>query len=309
MSTYPGYVYGPVPSRRLGLSLGINIIPKKTCTLNCIYCQIGRTTNMTLNRQSFFPVEKIIEEVHSAVKGKRIDYLTFSGEGEPTLNKDIGRIIRRLKSDFSIPVAVITNSTLLFDPGVRRDLYPADVVVPSLDAADEETFRRVNRGQRQLSINKIVAGLKTFRRYYRGRLYLEIMLVKNVNDSPEHLMKLRWLAYEIQPDRVHLNTVVRPPAEKFALPLSLDDLNQVKMLFGPEATIVQSRLPKRQKPFPGDPKKVILTTVNNRPVTEEDLTHSLGISQERLKPLLQRLVKEKKLKPVKFAGKLFYEPG
>ncbi len=269
---------------------------------------------MTLTRQSFFPIEEIIQEVRSAVKGKRIDFLTFSGEGEPTLNKDIGRIIRRLKAEFSIPVAVITNSTLLFDPKVRRDLYPADVVVPSLDAADQETFRRVNRCHRQLSINKIIAGLKTFRRYYRGRLYLEIMLVKDINDSPEHLMKLRWLAYEIQPDRVHLNTVVRPPTEKFALPLSPDDLNQVKMLFGPEAEIVQSRLPTTNVgqgfslAFPqGELEKVILATVNNRPVTEDDLIYSLGISREKLKPLLKMLIKEKKLKPVKFAGKTFYD--
>jgi len=302
------YVYGPVPSRRLGLSLGLNIIPRKTCTLNCIYCQCGRTTCMTITRQSFFPIDDILQEVRAAVKGKRIDYLTFSGEGEPTLNKDIGKIIRLLKKEFKIPVAVITNSTLLFDPEVRRDLYSADLVVPSLDAADPKTFRRLNRAHRTLKIEKILSGLKTFSRYFSGKIYLEIMLVKNINDSPEHLMELRRLAYEINPDRTHLNTVVRPPAEKFALPLSEDDLIQVQMLFGPETEIAQSPIPKRQKPFKGDPVKAILAIVQNRPVTEQDLIHSLGISEEKLKPLLSYLVRQKRLQRIKFWGKVFYEP-
>ncbi|MEO0020469.1 MAG: radical SAM protein [candidate division WOR-3 bacterium] len=302
------YVYGPVPSRRLGLSLGLNIIPKKTCTLNCIYCQCGRTTKMTIRRESFFPINDILQEVRAAVKGKRIDYLTFSGEGEPTLNKDIGKIIRLLKKEFKIPVAVITNSTLLFDPDVRRDLYSADLIVPSLDAADQNTFRRVNRCHPQLKIEKILTGLKTFSRYFSGKIFLEIMLVKNINDSPEHLMKLRRLAYEINPDKVHLNTVVRPPAERFALPLSFDDLLQIQMLFGPGTEIAQSPIPKRQRPFKGDPVKAIIAVVQNRPVTAEDLIHSLGISAEKLKHLLSSLVQEKRIKRIKFWGKVFYEP-
>ncbi len=306
--TFNTYVYGPIPSRRLGLSLGLNIVPRKTCTLNCIYCQCGKTTKMTVVRESFFPVEEIIQQVREIIKEKRIDFLTFSGEGEPTLNKDIGKIIRRLKREFPFPVAVITNSTLLFDPDVRRDLYPADLIVPSLDAGDQATFRRVNRCHRILKIDKIIAGIKAFRRYYQGKIWLEIMLVKNINDAPEHLMKLRRLVYEIKPDRVHLNTVVRPPAEKFARPLSLDDLQQIKMLFGPNTEIPESPLPKTQKLFRGDIEKTILAIVNNRPVTEQDLVSSLGIPLEKLHPTLQTLIRKKVLKKVEFWGKVFYEP-
>ncbi|MEO0086111.1 MAG: radical SAM protein, partial [candidate division WOR-3 bacterium] len=167
------FTYGPVPSRRLGLSLGINIIPRKTCTLDCCYCQLGRTTTKTLRRQSFFPVNDILAQVRAAVRNSatgprksRISFLTFSGEGEPTLNSDLGRLIRRLKQEFSIPVAVITNSTLITDPRVRHDLYAADLVVPSLDAADQRTFTKIDRGRRELQIADIIAGLKLFRRYY-----------------------------------------------------------------------------------------------------------------------------------------------
>ncbi len=301
------YVYGPVPSRRLGLSLGINLTPYKTCTLNCIYCQCGRTTKMTLTRQSFFPVDEILDQVRNAVQGKKIDFLTFSGEGEPTLNKDIGRLIRRLKTEFNIPVAVITNSTLLSDPKVRQQLYPADLVVPSLDAADPATFRRVNRPHPRLRLDKLIAGLKSFRRYYKGRLWLEIMLVKGINDAPEHLLKLRRLAYEIKPDRVHLNTVVRPPAEKFARPLSEDELNQILTLFGPEALIASSTV-KKQRSAQQSSEKLVLAIIQNRPVTEADLVAGTGIPRAKLQTLLQHLIKTNRIKKVTFLNKTFYEP-
>lgn len=312
------YVYGPVPSRRLGMSLGINIIPRKTCTCNCIYCQCGRTTRLTLTRRSFFPVREILQQVRTALKGKRVDYLTFSGEGEPTLNKDLGRLIRLLKEEFSIPVAVLTNSTLLFLPEVRRALYQADLVVPTLAAADQETFNRIHRPCGKLRIEKVIRGLETFRRFYRGRFWLEIMLVKGINDSPEHLMKLRRLAYRMKPDRVHLNTVVRPPAETWALSLTPDDLSQIKLLFGPEAEEVPAGIPARgavaaspaegaQPEFSREIQNSILAILESRPVTEDELTRCLGISIHNIKPVLGRLKKERKIKPVKFQGKVYYE--
>ena len=160
------FVYGPVPSRRLGLSLGLSIVPRKTCTIDCVYCQCGHTTRKTLQRRSFFPVADILTQVREAVRGRKVEFITFSGEGEPTLNLDIGRLIRRLKAEHGIPVAVITNSTLLPDSQVRRDLYPADLVVPSLDAADQRTFTRVNRSHRRLKVDAVIDGLRKFRRYY-----------------------------------------------------------------------------------------------------------------------------------------------
>ncbi len=319
---HSSFVYGPVPSRRLGLSLGINITPFKTCTLDCVYCQCGRTTKKTLERRSFFPIEDILTAVRSAVRNwqpatrnSQLSFLTFSGEGEPTLNRDIGRLIRRLKREFSIPVAVITNSTLMPDPQVRRDLYAADLVVPSLDAADQRNFARVDRGHRDLRVADTIAGLKLFRHYFRGKMWLEIMLVKGVNDSVEHIVALRKAAWEIKPDRVQLNTVVRPPAEKSAKPMSHEDLEQIQCLFGPNTDVmessaspsVQARIPRRR--FRGRPDVAIAATVANRPVTRADLAGALGIAPKTLDSALRRLLRAKRIRQVDFWGKTFYEPA
>jgi len=316
------FVYGPVPSRRLGLSLGINITPFKTCTLDCVYCQCGRTTKKTLERRSFFPVEEILAAVRSAVRPSPLnphptppDFLTFSGEGEPTLNRDIGRLIRSLKRAYAIPVAVITNSTLMPDPQVRRDLYAADLVVPSLDAADQRTFARVDRGHRDLCVADIIVGLKSFRRYYRGRMWLEIMLVKGINDSVEHVVALRKAVWEIGPDRVQLNTVVRPPAEESAIPMLHDDLEQIRCLFGPNTDAVettaspsvQAQIPRRRSR--GRPDAEIAATVAGRPVTRADLADALGVSPRILDSALRRLLRAKRIRQVDFWGKTFYEPA
>jgi wyosine [tRNA(Phe)-imidazoG37] synthetase (radical SAM superfamily) len=313
------FVYGPVPSRRLGLSLGINIIPFKTCTLDCIYCQCDKTTKKTLERRSFFPINDILSAVRSAIRQSSIanrqspiSFLTFSGEGEPTLNQDIGRIIRRLKRELSIPVAVITNSTLLTDPQVRRDLYAADLVVPSLDAADQRNFARVDRNHRDLRVADVIEGLKLFRRGYRGKIWLEIMLVKDVNDSVEHVVALRKAAWEIKPDRVQLNTVVRPPAEKSAKPMSLDDLEQIQLLFGPNTDVigeVKDKGRRTRDKATVRPDDAIAATVQGRPVTKLDLVCSLGVAPSEIDAALQRLLRAKRIRRVSYSSKTFYEPA
>jgi len=343
------FVYGPVPSRRLGLSLGINIIPFKTCTLDCIYCQCGKTTKKTIERRSFFPINNILSAVRSAINEREhgvggpgirarkpeplrcrtgaakanpgapepISFLTFSGEGEPTLNQDIGRIIRKLKREFSIPVAVITNSTLLTDPQVRRDLYAADLVVPSLDAADQRSFARVDRNHRDLRVADIIEGLKLFRRGYRGKIWLEIMLVKGINDSVDHIVALRKASWQIKPDRVQLNTVVRPPAEKSARPLSFDDLEQIQCLFGPNTDVIGEVKDKGRRGLArlsaeenrACTQSAILATVQGRPVTRLDLVCSLGVAPREIEAALQRLLRVKHIRRVSYSNKTFYEPA
>jgi wyosine [tRNA(Phe)-imidazoG37] synthetase (radical SAM superfamily) len=303
-----------VPSRRLGLSLGINIIPFKTCTLDCVYCQCGKTTKKTLERRSFFPVDDIIAAVRQSLVANRrtpVDFLTFSGEGEPTLNRDIGRIIRRLKREFVIPVAVITNSTLLAEPKVRRDISAADLVVPSLDAADQRIFARVDRCHRDLRVADIIEGLKLFRRSYRGKLWLEIMLVKGINDSVEHVLALRRAAWQIKPDRIQLNTVVRPPAERFAQPMSPDDLEQLQCLFGPNTDIIgeaKDEGPRTKNRPTVRPDDAVLATVQGRPVTRLDLVNSLGMPPRQLEAALRRLLRSRCIRLVDYRGKSFYEP-
>ncbi len=308
------FTYGPVRSRRLGYSLGINIIPRKTCTLDCIYCQCGRTTRKTLERQSFYPIADIIAAVRAAVaRTPRIDYLTFSGEGEPTLNADIGRLIRRLKAEFSIPVAVITNSTLLTDGRVRRELAAADLVVPSLDAADQRVFWRIDRGHRSLRVADIITGLVKFRKRYSGRIWLEIMLCKDTNDSPEHLVQLRHAVAEINPDLVHLNTVVRPPAEPSARPLSADDLEQIRLLFGPNALIAD--LPKSRKASPPLPAQSapselterIIALCHSRPVTVAEISGITSIPPAELDSTLAQLERRKELCRRVHRGIVYYQ--
>lgn len=201
------YVFGPVPSRRLGYSLGVDIIPPKYCTYDCIYCQIGKTTDKDIRRKSFYDPGLVADEVAGTVASTRVDVITFSGSGEPTLNSDLGTMIRKVKEKVDTPVAVITNGSLLHEKDVRADLAEADVVLPSLDAVTEEVFRKVNRPQSFLDIGKIIEGLKEFRAGYAKPIWLEIMLIKNINDDPDELRRMVEIVSSLGVDRIQLNTV------------------------------------------------------------------------------------------------------
>ena len=209
-------IFGPVPSRRLGRSLGIDVIPPKTCSYDCVYCESGPTTHLTVKRQAFIEPERVIQDLLAYFQEHPggADVLTFSSAGEPTLYEPLGELIREIKRQFrSLPLVVLTNGSLLWDAAVRQALLAADRVVPSLDAVTETVFRNLNRPHPGLDLAVILEGLKAFRRDYRGQFHLEIMLVAGFNDEPEELKKMRPLIDLLNPDRVELNTVVRPPAE------------------------------------------------------------------------------------------------
>lgn len=208
------YVFGPVPSRRLGRSLGISPLPQKTCNYSCIYCQLGRTDKMTNTRKTFFPTEEILEEFKLYLKDQdKFDVVSIVGEGEPTLCANLGQIIRGVHALCDKPVAVITNAALMGDASVRADLALADIVLPSLDSCDETAWHRVDRPHGHLDYGTMMQGLIQFSREYTGQLFLEVMLMKGVNDDEESLLKLRDAAAKIRSDRVYVNTPVRPPAE------------------------------------------------------------------------------------------------
>ena len=234
------FVYGPVPSRRLGRSLGVNVIPFKTCNYSCVYCQLGRTTNKINERRSFFPKEEILKEVAEVVDRVEVDHVTFAGEGEPTLCRDIGWLIREIKKITDIPIAVLTNGSLLYKEDVRYDLAEADVVIPSLDAADEKTFRRINRPHRELRINEIIDGMVEFGRDYGGKLYIEVMLVKGYNDSEDALFAIKSALERIKPDGIYLLTPIRPtasnvePADEFGVMRAHAILEDVVDVIDPE---------------------------------------------------------------------------
>jgi wyosine [tRNA(Phe)-imidazoG37] synthetase (radical SAM superfamily) len=308
-SRRPRCVYGPVPSRRLGYSLGVDIVPFKTCTLDCVYCQLGPTERTRVRRGDFVPVKDVLDQVRRALAaGRPIDVITFSGSGEPTLNRSLGRLIRGVKRMTRLPVAVLTNGTLLHRPDVRRDLRAADLVVPSFDAATPALFRRVNRPHRSLRLGRFLAGLQTFRKGYHGRLWLEIMLVKGLNDRPVHIARLKKVVAALRPDKVHLNTVVRPPAEAWAKPLSPVELEKLRRALGPNVEVAADFRKAAQPAVPsGDLEAGVLAVVRRRPMSLDDLRRTLGRTAVEVRGALQALEAGAKVRRARHGRRIFYE--
>ncbi len=303
------HIYGPVPSRRLGFSLGIDIIPLKTCSLNCIYCQLSPTPKKTIHRKEYFSPSEILSQIKKKLSsGQRIDYITFSGSGEPTLNKTLGKIIRKIKKTTSIPVAVLTNSTLLSQKSTREALMHADLVVPSLDATTQEIFIKVNRPYPSLNIEEIIQGLREFNQEFKGSIWLEIMLVKGVNDSPSHIKKLKEAIAKIKPEKVQLNTVIRPPAEEFARPLGLRELEKIKNILGENCEIIVEPYREAQISTPENLEGAILSLIQRRPVTLAEISASVGKGKNEIIRSLDSLLAEGKIKSVIHKGLKYFEP-
>ncbi len=257
-----GYLFGPVLSRRLGLSMGVDLLKYKTCNMDCVYCELGKTGCLTSCRGRFVPPEKVLREI-SARRGEPFDHLTFAGSGEPTLSSDLGEILCKAKEMVDSPVAVITNSSLLVSPEVRREVAAADVVLPSLDAATDVSFRAINRPASGLKVEKIVQGLKDFRKEFCGEIWLEIMLVKGVNDHEAEL--IARAAESTHPDRIQLNTVVRPPAEPVS-PLSEEEMQRMLEIF-PGAELI----PDWDWSVPAKTKEALMDHLSEQPSTLEEI--------------------------------------
>ena len=276
--------------------------------MDCVYCQLGSAGSTTVRRREFVPVARILAEVKAVLaSNRRVDAITFSGSGEPTLHAGIAKVIRGIKRMTDIPVVVLTNSSSFANDAARRDLLDADIVVPSLDAAAPDVFRRVNRPHKDLVLGDIISGLERFRREYKGRIWLEIMLVRGVNDSPDHLRALERAVTRIKPDKIQLNTVVRPPAEPSAKPLDRVDLERIRALFGPKAEIIADFNKKERRPDGEDVAKAVLATVRRRPVTADDIALALGRAQEEIAGPLVRLLAEGKIKVVEHKGRSYFE--
>ena len=227
------HLFGPVFSRRLGLSQGIDLLPPKTCNYNCIYCEINRAPRLSCQRGEHVPTEEIIAEIDKLLANEErvrdLDFFTITASGEPTLHTGIGRIIRHIKEKTDKPVAVLTNGSKLYLDEVRRDLSAADIVIPSLDAARPESFRRVNRPAKcSNDLERIIDGIARFTHDFAGEVWLEILLVANINDADEDIAALKNAIARIRPTRVQLNTVARPPYESFAKPLTRKRLEEVR---------------------------------------------------------------------------------
>ena len=301
------YVFGPVPSRRLGRSLGVDVVPFKTCSFDCIYCQLGRTTRLTCARGRHVPISDVIEQLKQTLQGDtQPDYITLSGSGEPTLNSDLGELIARIKKCTDIPVAVLTNGSLLWNEAVREDLLGADLIVPSLDAGTPEVFRHVNRPHPELDFGRVVEGMAEFRRSYHGWVWLEVFLLKGVNSMHAEVMKIKEYVDSIRPDKIQLNTVVRPAAEDFAHPVSRGQIAEIRDLFGERAEVI---IPYEKVHSTQEGEVVadkLMAVLQRRPCTLEDIASGLGIHRNEAIKHLTKLEEENSVRQVRRDGRLYY---
>ncbi|KAA3619447.1 MAG: radical SAM protein [Calditrichaeota bacterium] len=301
------YTFGPVPSRRLGYSLGVDIIPMKTCNLNCVYCELGRSTDETMTLKEYISADAIVEEVQQVIAStSRIDYITFSGSGEPTLNTAMGEMIHRIKAMTDIPVAVLTNGTLLYLPEVREMLYAADLVIPSLDAVSKQVFKKVDRPHGHLDIDRIVEGIITFSKEYSGPIWLEILFVKGINDTPEEVQLLIEAAKKIDADLIQLNTIVRPPAENNVQPLSEAELNAIQKLFGDRAEVVANFKASKSQAKEESHGDRIYDLIMRRPVTKNELSATLNLTPELVEEHVSKMLAAGKIAASDYTGELFY---
>jgi len=305
------YLYGPVPSRRLGRSLGIDLVPRKICTYDCIYCQIGSTPEKTLVRREYVPVQQILDELERFLEeeASSIDYLSLSGSGEPTLHSQIGLIIERVKTLTSIPVAVITNGSLLYREEVRQDLLHADIVLPSLDAVSPEVFLKINRPHPDFSIEKVIEGIVAFRKIYKGMIWLEILFCKGINDSQGELLMMKDIIDRIKPDKIHLNTVVRPPSVRWAAPLDQKQMEEIRAFFGEKALIISEFNRHPSLISERDIREEILKILKRRPLSRSDLSEGMGIRQNELDTYIESLVQERRIRIRSFGDSIYYEMG
>jgi wyosine [tRNA(Phe)-imidazoG37] synthetase (radical SAM superfamily) len=237
------YIYGPVNSRRLGLSLGITLTPYKICSFDCIYCQLGKTSKITAERKEYLPFEEILEELrvwlqNNISEADKLNYITISGSGEPTLNTKIGELIGEIRKISSVPVAVITNASLLNIPLVRKELLGADLIAPSLDAVTPDKFRGIDRPYQDVKIEEVIDGLLNLRKEFKGKIWLEVMLVKGVNDDLGHVRRLKEVIDNLKPDKIQLNSPVRATTEIGICGVGKNKLVKIKEILGDRCEIV-----------------------------------------------------------------------
>ena len=292
------------------MSLGVDLVPKKVCSLDCIYCEVGQTTKLTTERKEYIRYPSLIKELSASFSNNPDpDYITFSGSGEPTLNSRIGDVISFIKEKKPhIPIAVLTNGTLLNDKQVRRELLEASVVLPSLDVATNLTFQKINRPELNLSITRYIQGLVNFRSEYQGEIWLEILIIPGINDNLRDLNALKEAIIRIQPDRIQLNTLDRPGAIADIRAASMNELQQIVKYWNlaPVEIIAAATKRKNLKAYRRDTEEAILETISRRPCTIDDLQKILGLHINEINKYLDTLEGEGKVQPQWQNRGLFY---
>ena len=296
------YLFGPVPSRRLGMSLGVDLVTHKICSLDCVYCECGSTTNLTCERKEYAPLKKVLSELdHYFANNQDPDYVTFSGSGEPTLNNTIGKVIEFIKKrKKGVSVALLTNGTLFSDKHVRHDVLDADLIIPSLDATSVKAFHKINRPCPNLNLKEYVNGLIDLRNEFKGKIWLEVLIIPGYNDSIEDLEFLKASIGKVNPDKIQLNTLDRPGTISTIASATEDDLNQASEFLGFDniEIIAAFKNQKKDISFRQNIKEAVLETINRRPCTIEDLSSILGKHVTEINKYLSKLLKDGEIKIV-----------
>ena len=288
------YIFGPVPSRRLGLSLGIDLMPHKTCTLNCIYCECGKTTNLTTKCKEYIPVEPLQEELKDFLSSNpKLDFITFSGSGEPTLHIGIKEIINFIKKDYpKYKITLLTNSTLFFQPDIRKRITGVDIVIASLDAASEENFKKINRPHPELELHRVIEGLVSLRKEFAKQLWMEVFLVPGINDNRDELNRIKKALSLIYPDKIQLNTLDRPGAESWIKPASQKDLLDAASYLNGAGVIKPLDSRSNDGVFNKDDRNYLLSIIKRRPCTAEDISRISDSNLEEIYRHLDALIKK-----------------
>lgn len=289
-------IFGPVPSRRLGYSLGIDLVPYKVCTLDCVYCQIDRTTEKTLVRKEYVSIQTILDQLKDRLdQGVQADVITLTGSGEPTLNSRLGDLIDGIRQMTATPIVVITNSTLFSDPQVRAECAKADIVLPSLDAVMAQAYESVNRPCPGLTPEQLIQGLVDFRAEFSGEIWLEIFLVEGLNTSAENLAGFTQAIERIAPDRVQLNTAVRPTAESGITRLTPERMLEIANTIGPKCEIIADFSKAQSQSTEAIDQSHVLNLIDRHPSSMSDICACLGISTDRASDILTPLVQSQQV--------------
>jgi len=302
------YIFGPVPSRRLGMSLGVDLVPHKTCTLDCVYCECGKTTCLTIKRKEYVPTARVESELDAVLScGPALDFITFSGSGEPTLHSGIAGVIGFIKRRYPMyRVALLTNGTLLHDPGVREEIREADLVKVSVDAVSEENFYRLNRPHPDLDLSRTLDGLNIFRKCFEGQFWVEIFLLPGFNDSESALFRLKQVLNTLVPDKIQLNTLDRPGTDGRVKPMDRKALKEIAAYLCDAAIIQDFQKEQNRLTFNKNPYKLILSTIKRRPCTAEDVSRSLGIQMSKVPEYLDTLVENGEVEKKEMQRGVFY---
>ena len=303
------YLFGPVASRRLGRSLGVDLTPYKTCCFNCIYCQLGPTTRKTVTRDAFVPVDTVCRELEAWHKSRDwANFITLSGSGEPTLHSGFGEIFEYIRSSIKTPAVLLSNGALFWNKAVREAARRADVVKLTLSAWNQASFEHINQPQASLTFDRLLGGIHQFRSEYAGQLWLEVFFVKGFNAAPDDAAKIAAITDRIRPDRIHFNTVFRPPANADALPVSEREMKAMMPLFHPKAEIISDDTGGGKVMSPAS-TRAILAVLGRRPCTIRQLSRTFNANTNEIVKIMAPLVRAGSIKTATVNGRIFFSPA